>query len=95
MKVAIYLLISLACGSGLYAAAAVIWSMLDPDGAGRALLFTIPIAVVTMAVMGLLAAVALVLPFEPEAKRAPARAPATPVPAAHQHHEEPELVLAA
>jgi hypothetical protein len=98
MKVATYLLLSLACGAALYAAAAVAWSMFDPQGAGRVLLFTIPIALVTMAVMGLLAALAMVAPFESkEAHHAPSKAPATTVPEIHHRHDDaddPDLGIA-
>jgi TRAP-type C4-dicarboxylate transport system permease small subunit len=69
MRIAIALVISLACGAAAYIAGAVGWSLLDPNGAGRALLFTIPIALVVMAVFGLLATLLLVLPFGPRARR--------------------------
>ena len=97
MKVATYLLLSLSCGAALYSAAAVAWSMVDPQGAGRVLLFTIPIALVTMAVMGLLAALAVVAPFESkDAHHAPSKAAATAVPEIHHHHEDADdLDLAA
>jgi hypothetical protein len=74
MRYAVYTLWSLACGCGMYAGGAVVWSTIDPEGAGRALLFTIPIAVVALAVFALLATVGLMIPFgwdAPEATSKP------------------------
>jgi hypothetical protein len=45
MKVLVCLLFSLAAGFFTYLAGAVIWSTLDPLGAGGSLLFTIPLAI--------------------------------------------------
>jgi hypothetical protein len=53
------LLLSLSAGSATYAAGAIAWCAIDPDGAGARLLFTIPIALAVMAVPGILGAVCL------------------------------------
>ena len=100
MRIATCLLLSLAAGAGVYTAAAVLWSLVDPQGAGRTLLFTIPIAVVTMAMMGLLAVLAMVMPFDVSFGRRTAQAPAKlasiPTPAAvHHHADDPDLAIAA
>lgn len=73
MKIALCLLLSLAVGSGLYTAAAIGWSLLDPQGTGRTLLFTIPIGIGVTAGLGLLAAAVMMMPPGPPAKtrRAP------------------------
>ena len=48
------LLLSLSAGSATYAAGAIAWCTVDPDGAGAKLLFTIPVALAGMAVPGIL-----------------------------------------
>ena len=53
------LLLSLSAGSATYAAGAIAWCAIDPEGAGAKLLFTIPIALAVMAVPGILGAVCL------------------------------------
>jgi hypothetical protein len=60
MKVLGYLLLSLAAACGVYALGAVVWSMIDPHGAGETLLFTIPIALGGMAIPGILGTLCLV-----------------------------------
>ena len=100
MRIAISLLLSLGMGSGLYTIAAIAWSLLDPQGAGRTLLFTIPIGIVATTGLGLLAA-AMMLPFGPPAKKRPAdkaatrRAAPPPAPAAEAHPDEVDLALSA
>jgi hypothetical protein len=59
MKYLVALLLSLAAGFGTFILGAVIWSALDPSGAGRAFLFTIPVAIVCMVVLGLLGMTAM------------------------------------
>ena len=80
MKIALCLLLSLAVGSGLYTAAAIGWSLLDPQVTGRTLLFTIPIAIVVTAGLGLLAAAVMMLPPGPPAKTRTARGRRSRVP---------------
>ena len=79
MRYLVCLLLSLAAGSGAYALGAVIWSALDPQGAGGRLLFTIPLALAGMAVPGIAAAFCFVfrcdLIPEPKAKRSPIHRP--------------------
>ena len=53
------LLLSVSAGSATYAAGAIAWCIIDADGAGRRLLFTIPVALSVMAVPGILGAVCL------------------------------------
>jgi hypothetical protein len=50
----IYLLLSLSAGFGTYALGAVTWSVIDPEGAGAKLLFTIPVALAGMAIPGII-----------------------------------------
>lgn len=52
MKYLSCLLLSLAAGCATYAAGAVVWCVIDPQGAGSRLLFTIPVALVGMTVPG-------------------------------------------
>ena len=59
MKYLVALMLSLAAGFGVFTFGAVIWSALDPSGAGRAFLFTIPIAIVCMVVLGLFGMLAM------------------------------------
>ena len=77
MKVIGYLLLSLAAACGVYALGAVVWSMIDPQGAGQTLLFTIPIALGGMAVPGILGVLCLVFRsiFVTEPRRTPRRTP--------------------
>lgn len=101
MRIAICLLLSLGVGSGLYTVAAIGWSLLDPQGAGRTLLFTIPIGIVATAGLGLLAAVVMMLPFGPPAKKrrvrtaATRRADAPPAGTVGVHPDEVDLALSA
>jgi len=60
MRVIVCILLAIAGGFGAYILGAVVWSLIDPTGAGAALLFTIPIAIVGMAVPALLAVLALI-----------------------------------
>jgi hypothetical protein len=53
------LLLSLSAGSATYAAGAIAWCTIDPEGAGAKLLFTIPVALAVMAVPGILGAMCL------------------------------------
>jgi len=53
------LLMSVSAGSATYAAGAIAWCTIDPDGAGAKLLFTIPLALAVMAVPGILGAMCL------------------------------------
>lgn len=101
MRIAISLLLSLGVGSGLYTIAAIGWSLLDPQGAGRTLLFTIPIGIVVTAGLGLLVAAVMMLPFGPPAKKrraqkaAPRRAAPPLAPAAEAHPDEVDLAISA
>jgi hypothetical protein len=60
MRLLVCLLLSLAAGSGTYLAGAVVWSTLDPQGAGASLLFTIPPAIAALTTPALLALVGLI-----------------------------------
>jgi len=60
MKWLVCLLLSLAAGFFTYLAGAVVWSTIDPQGAGASLLFTIPPAVAGVAAPTLLALLGLV-----------------------------------
>ncbi|MEA2734458.1 MAG: hypothetical protein QOE14_909, partial [Humisphaera sp.] len=44
MKYLVCLLLSLAAACGTYTLGAVVWCIIDPEGAGTKLLFTIPVA---------------------------------------------------
>jgi len=76
------LLLSLSAGSATYAAGAIMWCTIDPEGAGAKLLFTIPVALAGMAVPGILGALCLAFrcDFIPEPRTVKAIAP-TPAPA--------------
>jgi len=54
------LLLSLAAGFFTYLAGAIIWSTLDPLGAGTSLLFTIPLAIAGAMTPALLAMVGVI-----------------------------------
>jgi hypothetical protein len=60
MKYMVCLLFALAIGCGSYAAGAVIWAAVDPQGAGISLLFTIPVAITAAAVPALLGVMLLI-----------------------------------
>jgi TRAP-type C4-dicarboxylate transport system permease small subunit len=60
MRVLICVLGALAIGCATYLVGAIVWSIVDPLGAGKALLFTIPIAIVAMGTPALLALVGLI-----------------------------------
>lgn len=60
MRILLCLLFGLACACGFYALAAVIWSIVDPTGAGKILLFTIPAAVAAAAVPALLGFIGMI-----------------------------------
>jgi hypothetical protein len=60
MRLLVCLFLALACGSATYLAGAVVWSMLDPQGAGAALLFTIPVAIAAAALPAVVGTLALV-----------------------------------
>jgi hypothetical protein len=55
------MLLSLAAGFFTYLAGAVIWSTVDPQGAGSSLLFTLPPAVAGVAAPALLAMLSVVI----------------------------------
>ena len=61
MKLLVCVLLSLAAGFFTYLAGAVIWSTVDPQGAGSSLLFTIPPAIAGMAAPALLGVLGLVI----------------------------------
>jgi hypothetical protein len=77
------LLLSLSAGSATYAAGAIAWCTIDPDGAGAKLLFTIPLALAVMAVPGILGAMCLAFRCdfyrEPRAAKVAARPSTTPL----------------
>lgn len=54
MRVVVCLLFALAAGFGTYALGAVIWAALDPEHAGKVLLFSIPLTLAATAVPALL-----------------------------------------
>ena len=60
MRLLICVLLSLAAGFFAYLAGAVVWSTIDPQGAGSTLLFTLPLAVAGVAMPTLLASVGLI-----------------------------------
>ena len=60
MRLLVCLLFSLAAGCFTYLTGAVIWSTIDPQGAGASLLFTIPPAIAGVAVPALLAMIAVI-----------------------------------
>ena len=76
------LLLSLAAGFATYAAGAIAWCILDPEGAGAKLLFTIPIAVGGMTIPGIIGMLCVAFRCdwitEPKPAKQPARAMATP-----------------
>ena len=64
MRIAVCLLLSVAVGCATYTVGAIVWACADPQGAGRALLFTIPVGFAATAVPGLLGLVGLVFRCE-------------------------------
>jgi len=60
MRIAVCLLLSIAVGCATYTAGAIIWASADPQGAGKALLFTIPVSFAATAIPGVLALLGLV-----------------------------------
>jgi hypothetical protein len=85
MKYLAFLFLSVAAGFGVYSLGAVVWSIVDPHGAGETLLFTIPIALGGMAIPGILGMLCLVFRCdfiaEPrQAKRVQAITKARPMP---------------
>ena len=60
MRYLVCILLSAAAGSAAFALGAVIWSSLDPHGAGTGLLFTIPLALAGIAIPGILGTLGLV-----------------------------------
>ena len=48
------LLLSLSAGFATYTVGAIVWCVIDPQGAGAKLLFTIPVALAGMAVPGII-----------------------------------------
>jgi hypothetical protein len=61
MRVVVSLLFALAAGCGTYSLGAVIWASLDPEHAGKVLLFSIPLALAATAVPALFGVLALVM----------------------------------
>ena len=61
MKLLVCVLLSVAAGFFTYLTGAVVWSTIDPLGAGTSLLFTIPTAIAGMAAPALLGVLGLVL----------------------------------
>jgi hypothetical protein len=59
-RLLICLLLSIAAGAAVYLGGAVVWSLIDPDGAGVPLLFTIPLALIAAAVPGLLGTLGMI-----------------------------------
>lgn len=53
MRALASLLLSLSAGAGTWTLGAILWSTLDPTGAGAELLFTIPISLATAAVLAI------------------------------------------
>ena len=102
MRVVVSLLFALAAGFGTYSLGAVIWASLDPEHAGKVLLFSIPLALAATAVPALFGVIALVLSgggSRPRRKpKAAAPLPAkAPRPAATKRrglHDDAELSLA-
>ena len=60
MRIAVCLLLSIAVGCATYTAGAIVWACADPQGAGKSLLFTIPVGFAAMVVPGLLGLLGLV-----------------------------------
>jgi hypothetical protein len=54
MRIVICFLGSLAVGCATYLLGAIVWSIADPSGAGKVLLFTIPLAIAGMALPAVL-----------------------------------------
>ena len=77
MTFLICLLLSLSAGFATYALGAVTWCVIDPDGAGAKLLFTIPVALAGMAVPGIIGMLCCAFRCDFIAEPKPARAPAT------------------
>jgi hypothetical protein len=101
------LLLSLSAGCGTYALGAITWCTIDPDGAGAKLLFTIPVALVGMAVPGIVGLLCCAfrcefirapkpatVPARAPLRSAPARRPATATAPATPMDEDMELALA-
>src|SRR3954471_14489031 len=78
MRIGICLLLSIAIGCATYTLGAIVWACADPQGAGKALLFTIPIAFAGTAIPGLLALLGLVFRCDWATPRAAARKPLRP-----------------
>src|SRR5688500_8843957 len=97
LKYLVCLLLSLAAGFGTYALGAVAWCTIDPAGAGAKLLFTIPIAIVGMAIPGIVGMLCLVFRCdfipEPQPVRVPAVRPARAA-ARKTRHPRPVAVAA-
>jgi len=73
MRIAVCLLLSIAVGCATYTAGAIIWASADPQGAGKALLFTIPVSFGATAVLGAVALLGLVFRCDWSAPRAATR----------------------
>jgi hypothetical protein len=54
MTLMISLLLSLSAGCGTYALGAIVWCVIDPEGVGARMLFTIPIALAGMTIPGVI-----------------------------------------
>ena len=92
------LLLSLSAGFGTYALGAVTWCVIDPEGAGAKLLFTIPVALAGMTVPGIIGMLCCAFRCdfipEPRLARVPATRPAR-APASHRPTRVPRPTAAA
>jgi hypothetical protein len=60
MRIAVGLLLSVAGGCATYTLGAIVWTVADPQGAGRTLLFTIPVGFALATGPGLLGLIGLI-----------------------------------
>ena len=60
LRLLIFLLLSISAGAAVFLGGAVVWCLIDPDGAGKPLLFSIPLALVGAAIPGLLGMLGMV-----------------------------------
>lgn len=60
VRLLVCLLLSVATGAAVYLGGAVVWSLIDPQGAGVPLLFTIPLAIAAVAIPALIGVIGLI-----------------------------------
>ena len=98
MRIVICFLGSLAVGCATYLLGAIVWSIADPSGAGKVLLFTIPIAIAGMAlpaVLSIIGAVTWCNHRPPHRRRKRVQANRTQIETNAAHDDVDDLGLAA